>query len=125
MKTDIIKPDSEILLSSAIDHPHARYVASLCGIDLATSWCKLWNIALDRGVQGTRGLQTLLRELSRRTYDGFQCQSCGDSIGEDSMCFDHIRSNHPEAVNNLSRTDHHQSKGGKCQHLIFNCKVKT
>ena len=119
MKMDIIKSDSEILLSSAIDHPHAKYVATMAQ---TTSWCKLWDIALDRGIQGTRGLQTLLKELSRRTYDDFQCQSCGDSIGEDTLWFDHICSNHPKAVNNLSVE---QSEGGQCRYHFFSCKLKT
>ena len=74
----------------------------MASVAQSTSWCKLWDIALDRGVQGTRGLQTLLRELSRRTYNDFQCKSCGDSIGEDTLWFDHVCSNHPEVVNNLS-----------------------
>ena len=70
-----------------------------------TSWCRLWDLALDRGVQGIRGLQTLLKELSRRTFDNFLCQACGATLDKDSQWFDHICQNHPDAVNNLSSED--------------------
>ena len=62
MKTDIIKSDFEALLSSASNNPSAKLVATVAE---TTSWCRLWDIALDRGMQGTRGLQTLLKELSQ------------------------------------------------------------
>ena len=61
MKTDIIKSDFEGLLSSAATPPSAKYVATVAE---TTSWCRLWGLALDRGVQGTRGMQSLLKELS-------------------------------------------------------------
>ena len=64
-KTDIIKSDFEALLSSASNHPSARLVATVAE---TTSWCRLWDIALDRGMHGTRGLQTLLKELSHRIF---------------------------------------------------------
>ena len=63
MKTDIIKSDFEALLSSASNHPSAKLVATVAE---TTSWYRLWDIALDRGMQGTSGLQTLLKELSHR-----------------------------------------------------------
>ena len=65
MKQEILKSDFEALLSSAATHPSAKYVAEVAK---TTSWCRLWDLALDRGVQGTRGLQTLLKTLSRRIY---------------------------------------------------------
>ena len=60
MKMDIyiIKSDSEALLSSASNDPSAKLVATVAE---TTSWCRLWDIALDRGMQGTRVLQTLLK----------------------------------------------------------------
>ena len=70
MKTDIIKSDFEVLLSSAATHPSAKYVATVVE---TTSWCRLWDLALDRGVQGTCGVQSLLKELSRQIFDNFLC----------------------------------------------------
>ena len=56
-------------------------------------------------VQGTRGLQTLLKQLSRRTFEGFSCRSCGASLSKDSLWFDHICTNHPDVLNDLSRKE--------------------
>ena len=99
MKTDIIKSDFEVLLSSAVTHPSAKYVATVAE---TTSWCRLWDIALDRGVQGTRGMQSLLKELSRQVFENFSCRSCSTSLSKDSLWFDHICTYHPDVVNNLS-----------------------
>ena len=98
MKTEILKSDFEALLSSASNHPSAKLVATVAE---TTSWCRLW-VVLDHGVQGTLGLQTLLKELSRRTFEGFSCRSCGASLSKDSLWFDHICMNHPDVVNDLS-----------------------
>ena len=98
-RPDILKSDFEALLSAANTHPSAKFVASVAQ---TTSWCRLWDLALDRGVQDTRGLQTLLKELSRRTFDNFSCQACGTTLDKDSQWFDHICQNHPDAINNLS-----------------------
>ena len=59
-------------------------------------------LALDRRVQGTCGMQTLLKELSCQIFDNYSCQSCGTSLSKDSLWFDHICKNHPDVVNNLS-----------------------
>ena len=65
MKTDIVKSDFEVLLSPAAIHPSAKYVATVAE---TTSWCRMWDIALDRGVQGTRGMQSLLVVKSLKTF---------------------------------------------------------
>ena len=46
--------------------------------------------------------ETLLKELSRRTFEGFSCQLCGASLSKDSLWFDHICMNHPDVLNDLS-----------------------
>ena len=98
-KAIILKADLNALLSSSLNHPSAKYIA-----DVATeiSWCRLWDTALDHGVQGTRRLQLLLKELSRRLYDGFSCRSCNSNLNDNPSWLHHICSHHPEAVDNLS-----------------------
>ena len=98
-KAIILKADLNALLSSSLNHPSAKYIA-----DVATeiSWCRLWDTALDHGVQGTRRLQLLLKELSRRLYDGFSCRSCNSYLNDNPSWLHHICSHHPEAVDNLS-----------------------
>ena len=53
-KADILKADFAALLTASINHPSARYIVTVA---TETSWCLLWDIALERGVQGTRRLQ--------------------------------------------------------------------
>ena len=48
------------LANFAATHPSAKYVATVAE---TTSWCRLWDLALDRGVQGTCGMQSLLKNL--------------------------------------------------------------
>ncbi len=98
-KATILKADFNALLSASINHPSAKYIATVA---TETSWCHLWDIALERGVQGTRRLQLLLKDLSRRPFDGFSCRSCGSNLNNDPSWFHHICSHHPEAVDNLS-----------------------
>ncbi len=51
--------------------------------------------------QGTRGLQSLLKELSRQTFDGYECRSCGVILNQDSLWFEHLCEGHPERVHGL------------------------
>ena len=60
-----MKSDFEFLLSSAATHPSAKYVYT---VTETTSWCRLWDIALDHGVQGTRGMQKNLVVKSLKTF---------------------------------------------------------
>ena len=89
-----------------IAHAHfsdsAKYVASVAN---TTSWCRLWDLALDRGVQGTRGLQTLLKVISLRIYKNSLCPSCDHSLPAHSLWFDHLCSEHPDVVNHLTCSD--------------------
>ena len=93
MKQEILKSDFEALLSSTATHHSARYVAEVAK---TTSWCRLWDSALDRGVQGTHGLQTLLKTLSQRIYRDSSCTSRGIHLQANSLWFDHICLAHPE-----------------------------
>ena len=102
MRKEIIRSDFDVLLRSAATHPSAKYIASVAEV---TSWCRLWDLALDRGILGTRGLQTLLKVLSHRIYENSLCPSCGASLGTDSLWVDHICLAHSEVVNHLSCHD--------------------
>ena len=102
MRKEIIQSDFDVLLRYAATHPSAKYIASVAEV---TSWCRLWDLALDRGIRGTRGLQTLLKVLSHRIYEDSLCPSCGASLGTDSLWIDHICLAHSDVVNHLSRSE--------------------
>ena len=101
-KKEILKSDLDALVSAATSHHSAKYVASVAN---TTSWCRLWDLALDRGVQGTRGLQTLLKVISLRIYKNSLCPSCDHSLPAHSLWFDHLCSEHPDVVNHLTCSD--------------------
>ena len=98
-KATILEADFDASLSASINHPSAKHIATVAN---ETSWCHLWDTALEHGVRGTRRLQLLLKELSRRPFDGFSCRSCGRNLNDNPSWFHHICNHHPEAVDNLS-----------------------
>ena len=59
-KSNLISRDFELLLEYLRSHQISNLVTEFAQ---TTSWCRVWDIALDRGVKGTRSLQTPLREL--------------------------------------------------------------
>ena len=65
-----IAKDFEIPLEQSSIHKTAKITASVAK---TTSWCCLWDIALDYGVKGTQGLQSLLREMCRPIFKNSVC----------------------------------------------------
>ena len=66
-----------------------------------TSWRRLWDIALDHGVKGTRAMQAIFRELCRPS-SCFQCSLCDAAVSPSSSCLEHVCTNHPSEMENLS-----------------------
>ena len=66
-----------------------------------TSWRRLWDIALDHGVKGTRATQAIFRELCRPS-SCFQCSLCDAAVSPTSSCLEHVGTNHPTEMENLS-----------------------
>ena len=97
-KASILKQDFNLLLSSSSTHATASLVASVAQ---TTSWCRLWDVALDQWVQGTRGLQSLLKELSPRIYD-YECKSCGMVLNKNKLWLEHLTDYFPDRVHELS-----------------------
>ena len=98
-KSHLITKDFKLLLEHSLSHKTAKIVASVAK---TTSWCRLWDTALDCGVKGTRGLQTLLREMCRPIFENSVCNLCNESLNINDLWLDHICHNHPEIVNNKS-----------------------
>ena len=97
-KQDILRSDYERLVSVSSTHPFAKHVATVAQ---STSWSWLWDMALDCGVQGTQGLQLLLKMLSYRIFDHL-CPSCGTTLVQDFSWFKHVCLDHPNAVNGFT-----------------------
>ena len=82
MKKEIVRADFDTLLSTATTHPSAKYVATVAK---DTSWCQLWDLALNHGVSGSPSLQSLLKVLSQRIFKDSACSSCETSLHADSQ----------------------------------------
>ena len=96
-KSILINKDFQLLITHGLSHRNAKLVAAQ-----TTSWRQLWDIALDRGVKGTLGLQRLLQELGRSIFTNSVCTLCNADIDEHSLWFEHLCCQHSDVVNNKS-----------------------
>ena len=87
--------DYEKLLSVSSTHLSTRHIATVAQ---STSWSQLWDMALDRGIQGIPSLQLLLKMLSCRIFDHV-CPSCGTTLVQDFSWFEHVCLHHVPRVN--------------------------
>ena len=97
-KNLILKQDFCKLISLSLSNQSStRLVARVAE---HTSWRRLWDMALDKGVKGTRTLQRIFKELSRPKPCS-KCNLCETEITEES-CFEHTCVNHSDIVGDLS-----------------------
>ena len=64
-KEMLISRDWEIVLGMASCHQSTNHISDP---RIATSWCRFWDLALDRGVRGTRLYQHLFRVMCRPIF---------------------------------------------------------
>ena len=107
-------------LSSATTHSSAEHVATIAK---STSWLRLWDLALDRGVHRIRCLQTLFKALSYRIFDNFICPSCRATLPANTLLLDHICQMHSEAVNHMSHQEIISCLVLADADSIFSCKL--
>ena len=98
-KKHILNSDFKILLSSATQRCGSA-AAAAC-VATHTSWRRLWDVALDQGVKGTRIMQAIFKELCRPS-SCFQCSLCDSVVPSNSSCLEHACTNHPSEMENLS-----------------------
>ena len=98
-KSILSNKDFQLLITHGLSHRNAKLVAEVAQ---TTSWRQLWDIALDRGVKGTLGLQRLLRELGRSIFANSVCTLCNADIDQHSLWFKHLCCQHSDVVNNKS-----------------------
>ena len=91
-KEKILQKDfSNLLLSAKGSVQLAAIIAS------KVSWRRLWDIALEKGVKGTKIVQNLFRELCRPA-SCFKCSVCDSHVPSTTTCFEHACNEHPEQV---------------------------
>ena len=92
----ILKKDFSNLLISAKGSAHlAASIAS------KVSWRRLWDIALEKGVKGTKIIQSLFWEVCRPA-SCFQCLLCKSHVPFSTTCFEHASEQHPIQIRDLS-----------------------
>ena len=130
-KSFTVFTDFKMLLSSA--NHHCGSAAAAAQIANHTSWRRLWDIALDRGVKGTRTMQAIFRELCR-PLSCFQCSLCEAEVPTYSSCLKHACRSHPDKIENLSYThlisllieaDSADSIFSSCKHVSYSSKLWT
>ena len=94
LKKEILKLDLSLLLADASTHPSQKYVQAVASSNDG-SWLRLWDLALDRGVFGTTGIQAILRFLSLHAHSDGTCPApnCSFYVGSESPC-EHFLSAH-------------------------------
>ena len=102
-KCRILNQDFDLLVStSVLGQTSCSLVARVAK---HTSWRRLWDIALDNGVKGSRTLQRLFKELSRPKSVFIcrctQCASVSEEINEPS-CFEHACEQHSDLIGDLT-----------------------
>ena len=91
----ILKTDFSKLLATA-----SRSASIVARVGNCVSWRRLWDMALGKGVKGTRALQNLFCELCRPA-SCFMCTQCESHPSPETTCLEHICSSHPNMVDNL------------------------
>ena len=87
----VVSRDWEIVLEIAKCRKSTKHISHP---QIASSWCKLWDLALDHGVCGTRQIQHLLRVMSRPVFGKRECPICNQTIHEDTSYFEHMCVDH-------------------------------
>ena len=94
-KESILRSDLNILLSASSECSSSAAPAAL--IASHTSWRRLWDAALDKGVKGTRALQTLFKELCRPS-SCFKCSLCDRDVPLNTSCLQHACDVHSDVT---------------------------
>ena len=100
-KRRILNQDFNLLISTSISGQTS--CSLVARVAKHTSWRRLWDIALDKGVKGSRTLQRLFKELSRpkSVFTCTQCASDSEEINEPS-CFEHACEQHSDLIGDLT-----------------------
>ena len=75
-------------METAKGHESLKYI--VISEQVAASWCRLWDLALDYGTKGTKLTQSLFASLCQPLCRDRICRLCGNRIPSDKNFFDHL-----------------------------------
>lgn len=82
----LVSAASKITLGRAEEHHSLKYFMQ---VNQSFGWMKLWDWALDFGVRGTKASQNILKHITKPLFSDRLCVTCGATIPDDSIHFDH------------------------------------
>ena len=90
VKAIIKKEDLHNLLAVVSQHPSTQIAASIAA---HVSWLKLYDVALDWGVNGMKWMQALVKVMIRPVFGSTPCPLCSiDNL--EQPCFSHFVKSH-------------------------------
>ena len=93
MQERILSADKELQLEHSNIHQSLKHLST---IHSELSWLKIWDMALDHGIQGTRNALCLFNTLSRPLFGNRLCPHCETSVLEDLTYLEHLICDHQE-----------------------------
>ena len=90
----IIDLDWSHTMSKAASYLSLKHVIS--SPTIASSWCRMWDQALDHGVRGTKLFQSFFRCLTKPLFGDRLCHVCKSTIPTPMSFFEHLCSSHIE-----------------------------
>ena len=88
----IIDLDWSRTMSKAASHPSLKHAIS--SPTITSSWCRMWDQALDHGVRGTKLFQSFFRCLTKPLFGDRLCHVCKSTIPTPMSFFEHLCSAH-------------------------------
>ena len=98
-KDRILKQDFDLLISTSSSEQTSSYLVAR--VAECVSWRRQWDTAIDKGVKGTRTLQSVFKELSR-PKSVFTCIVCAPDKISESSWFEHVCARHPDLIGELT-----------------------
>ena len=87
-KSTLLNQNWKQTINAAKMHSSLRHI--VCSDVVASSWCRLWDQALDLGIKGTRLTQCLFHFLCRPTFGDRLCPHCATEIPPNQSYFEHL-----------------------------------
>ena len=93
LKNAIYSADKSFRLKDCHVHQSLKHITG-SGIPPEFSWLKIWDMALDHGVRGTKASLSLFKALSRPLFGDRLCPHCKLAIEQDHTYLEHLIENH-------------------------------
>ncbi len=91
-RLEILRLDWSTTLENARTHLSVKHL--VCSTKVASSWGRIWDLALDHGAKGTCLFQHLFSSLCRPVFGERKCPHCEGTIPHEQTFFGHLCDHH-------------------------------